>query len=159
MKLLLWGSRLRREYPTQPIVGVGAVILHEGRLLLVKRGVEPGKGKWSIPGGVVELGERVRDAVVREVKEECGLDIEVVVDRPMDVMDSMVMGENQRLRYHYVLLQFLARPKGGTLKPASDVLEARWVPLEEVETYYITNTLRRFLQKHRDELERFRYEK
>jgi len=150
---------LRREYPARPIVGVGAVIMHEGKLLLVKRGVEPGKGKWSIPGGVVELGEKVRDAVVREVKEECGLDIEVVVDRPIDVMDSMVMGENHRLRYHYVLLQFLARPKGGILKPASDVLEARWVPLEEVETYYITNTLRLFLQKHRDELERFSYEK
>jgi len=154
----LLGSRLRREYPTQPIVGVGAIIMHEGKLLLVKRGVEPGKGKWSIPGGVVELGERVREAVVREVKEECGLDIEVVVDRPIDVMDSVIMGENQRLKYHYVLLQFLARPRGGTLKPASDVLEARWVPLEEVETYNITNTLRLFLKKHRDELERFRYE-
>lgn len=153
------GSRLRREYPTQPIVGVGAIIMHEGKLLLVKRGVEPGKGKWSIPGGVVELGERVRDAVIREVKEECGLDIEVVVDRPLDVIDSMVMDESNRLKYHYVLLQFLARPRGGTLKPASDVLEAQWVPLEEVETYYITNTLRLFLKKHRDELGRFRYEK
>ena len=140
-------------------MGVGALILQEGKLLLVKRGVEPGKGKWSIPGGVVELGERVQDAIIREVKEECGLDIEVVVNRPMDVMDSMVMGENGRLRYHYVLLQFLARPKGGTLKPASDVLEARWIPLEEAETYDLTRTLRLFLKKHWGELERFRYEK
>jgi len=155
----LLGLRLRREYPSQPIVGVGAIIMHEGKLLLVKRGVEPGKGRWSIPGGVVELGERVRDAVVREVKEECGLDIEVVVDRPIDVIDSMVMDENNRLKYHYVLLQFLARPRGGILKPASDVLEAQWVPLEEAETYDLTRTLRLFLKKHRDELGRFRYEK
>ena len=150
---------MSREYPTKPIVGVGALILHEGKLLLVKRGVEPGKGKWSIPGGVVELGEGVRDAIIREVKEECGLDIEVVVDRPLDVMDSMVMGENGRLRYHYVLLQFLGQLKGGTLSPASDVLEAQWVPLEEAETYDLTRTFRLFLKKHREELERFRYEK
>lgn len=64
---------MRREYPEQPIAGVGALIVHEGKLLLVKRGVDPAKGKWSIPGGAVELGERMRDAVVREVKEECGL--------------------------------------------------------------------------------------
>jgi len=146
---------LRREYPTWPIVGVGAVIMHEGKLLLVKRGVEPAKGKWSIPGGVVELGEGVREAVIREVREECGLDVEIVMDTPMDVMDSLVTDEDGRLKYHYVLLQFLARPRGGTLKPASDVLEARWVPLEEVETYDLTKSLRRFLKRHRNELKRF----
>jgi ADP-ribose pyrophosphatase YjhB (NUDIX family) len=153
--MVIGGRGLRREYPARPIVGVGAVIMHEGRLLLVKRGVEPAKGKWSIPGGVVELGEGVRDAVVREVREECGLDIEIVTDTPMDALDSLVTDEGGRLKYHYVLLQFLARPRGGTLKPASDVLEARWVPLEEVETYDITKSLRRFLKKHRHELERF----
>lgn len=146
---------MRREYPTRPIVGVGAVIMHEGELLLVKRGVEPAKGKWSIPGGVVELGEGVRDAVVREVREECGLDIEIVTDTPMDALDSLVTDEDGRLKYHYVLLQFLARPRGGTLKPASDVLEARWTPLEEAETYDITKSLRRFLKRHRNELKRF----
>ena len=146
---------MRREYPARPIVGVGAVIMHEGKLLLVKRGVEPAKGKWSIPGGVVELGEGVRVAVIREVKEECGLDIEIAMDTPMDVLDSLVTNEDGRLKYHYVLLQFLARPRGGTLKPASDVLEARWVPLEEVETYDLTKSLRRFLKRHRNELKKF----
>ena len=146
---------MRREYPVRPIVGVGAVVMHEGKLLLVKRGVEPAKGRWSIPGGVVELGEGVRDAVIREVKEECGLDIEIVMDTPMDVLDSLVTNEDGRLKYHYVLLQFLARPRGGTLKPASDVLEARWVPLEGVKTYVITKSLRRFLKRHQHELKRF----
>jgi len=146
---------LRREYPTQPIVGVAAVIIHDGKLVLVKRGIEPGKGKWSIPGGAVELGERVRDTAIREAKEECGLDIELVGDTPMDAMDSMIMGEKARLQYHYILLQFLARPKGGTLRPASDVTDVRWVPVEEVEKYDLANSFRAFFKKHRNELEKF----
>jgi len=146
---------LRREYPTQPIVGVGAVIVHKGKLVLVKRGVEPGKGRWSIPGGAMELGETVRETAIREAKEECGLDIELVGDRPMDAIDNMVPGEKGRLKYHYILLQFLARPKGGTLKPTSDVTEARWVPLGEVEKYDLTNSFRLFFEKHRNELEGF----
>lgn len=146
---------MTREYPKRPIVGVGAVIVHDGKLVLVKRGVEPGKGKWSIPGGAVELGETVRGTAMREAKEECGLDIELVGDRPLDALDSMVLGEKGRLQFHYVLLQFLARPKGGTLKPTSDVTDVRWVPLEEVETYDLTNSFRLFFKKHRNELEKF----
>lgn len=136
-------------------MGVGAVIVQDGRLVLVRRGVEPGKGKWSIPGGVVELGEGIRDAAVREAKEECGLDIELVGDRPIDALDNMVHGEKGRLRYHYVLLQFQARPKGGILKPTSDVTEARWVPLQEAERHDLTNSFRLFFKKHRRELEGF----
>ncbi len=146
---------MRREYPAQPIVGVGAVIVQDGKLVLIRRGVEPDKGKWSIPGGGVELGETVGDAAVREAKEECGLDIELFEDRPMDALDKMVPGEKGRLKYHYVLLQFLARPKGGTLKPTSDATEARWVPLEEVERYNLTDSFRAFFKKHREELEGF----
>ena len=146
---------MKREYPSRPIVGVAAVIVHNGKLILVKRGVEPGKGKWSIPGGGVELGEEVRDTARREAKEECGLDIELVGDIPMDAMDSMVTDEKGRLQYHYILLQFLAQPKGGILKPTSDVTEARWVPLEEVEKYNLTNSFRAFFKKHRNELEGF----
>lgn len=146
---------MRREYPAQPIVGVGAVIVQDGKLVLIRRGVEPDKGRWSIPGGGVELGETVGDAAVREAKEECGLDIELFEDRPMDALDKMVPGEKGRLKYHYVLLQFLARPKGGTLKPTSDATEARWVPLEEVERYNLTDSFRAFFKKHRKELEGF----
>lgn len=146
---------MRREYPAQPIVGVGAVIVQDGKLVLIRRGVEPDKGRWSIPGGGVELGETVGDAAVREAKEECGLDIELLEDRPMDALDKMVPGEKGRLKYHYVLLQFLARPKGGTLKPTSDATEARWVPLEEVERYNLTDSFRAFFKKHRKKLEGF----
>jgi 8-oxo-dGTP diphosphatase len=136
-------------------VGVGAVIVQDRKLVLIRRGVEPDKGKWSIPGGGVELGETVGDAAVREAKEECGLDIELVEDRPMDALDKMVLGEKGRLQYHYVLLQFLARPKGGTLKPTSDATEARWVPLEEVKRYNLTDSFRAFFKKHQKELEGF----
>jgi ADP-ribose pyrophosphatase YjhB (NUDIX family) len=144
---------LRREYPTQPIVGVGALIVDNGRLVLVKRGVESDRGGWSIPGGAVDLGERVRETAVREAEEECGLDIEIAVDRPMDVVDSVYTDEKGGFRYHYVLLQFLARPRGGKLKPGSDVLDAKWVPLEEVETYNLTKSFRSFFKRHQEELE------
>lgn len=143
---------MRREYPSHPIVGVGAVIVQDGRLLIVKRGVEPGKGKWSIPGGAVDLGEEAREAVVREAREECGLDIEIIEDIPMDAVDNISIDKEGRFRYHYVLLQFLAHPKGGTLKPSSDVLDAKWVPLEEVEKYDLTKSFRAFFKKHRNEL-------
>ncbi len=143
---------MRREYPEQPIVGVGALIVHEGKLLLVKRGVDPAKGKWSIPGGAVELGEKIRDAVIREVKEECGLDVEIASDKPLDAIDNPTMSKNGRLKYHYVFLQFLVRLKSGVLRPASDVLDAKWVPFNEVKTYDLTKSFRSFFEKHQDEL-------
>jgi len=147
--------KLRREYPKQPLAGVGAVIVNEGKMILVRRGVEPGKGKWSIPGGLVELGETVRDAVVREAKEETGLEVEIVVDRPLDAFDNIDIDEKGSFHYHYVLLQFLTRQKSGVLKPSSDALDAKWVPLEEVEKYDLTNSFRLFFKKHRNELEKF----
>ena len=145
---------MRREYPCQPVVGVGVVIVDCGKLVLVKRGAEPALGKWSFPGGAVELGEAVRDAAVREAKEECGLDVDLVDGVPMDVYDILKVDEIERLRYHYILLQFLARPKEGILKPTSDVTDARWVPLEEVENYDLTESVRLFFRKHRKELEK-----
>ena len=144
---------MRREYPTQPIVGVGALVVYDGRIVVVRRGVDPGKGRWSIPGGAVNLGEKVREAAVREAEEECGLNIEIAVDRPMDVVDSIYRDDEGGFRFHYVLLQFLARPQGGKLKASSDVLDAKWVPLEEVETYELTESFRSFFKKHRQELE------
>jgi 8-oxo-dGTP diphosphatase len=148
------GLWLRREYPSQPVVGVWVVIMDCGRLVLVRRGAEPALGKWSFPGGAVELGEAVRDAAVREAREECGLDVELLDGAPMDVYDILKVDEGGRLRYHYVLLQFLARPKEGALKSTSDVTDARWVPLEEVENCDLTESVRLFFRKHRKELEK-----
>ena len=145
---------MRREYPLQPIIGVGAVIVECGRLVLVKRGAEPALGKWSFPGGAVELGETVRDAVIRETKEETRLDVKLVEDRPMDAYDILTLDKTGRLRYHYVLLQFLVRPKQGKLEPTSDVTDAKWVSFEEVETYDLAESVRSFFIKHRKELQK-----
>ena len=144
---------MRREYPSRPVVGVGAVVVEEGKVVLVRRGAWPALGKWSIPGGAVDLGETVRDATIRETKEECGLEIELVDDRPMDTSDVLILGEDKRFRYHYVLIQFLARPKRGILKGSNDVTDARWVPVAEVENYDLTDSVRLFFRKHRNELE------
>jgi ADP-ribose pyrophosphatase YjhB (NUDIX family) len=138
----------------RPIVGVGAVILQNGKLLLVKRLAEPGKGRWSIPGGSVHLSEKVRDATIREAKEESGLDIEIVDDRPIDAFDSIITDKGGRTKYHFTLLEFLARPKGGTLKAAEDAAEARWVPIDEVKKYDLTRSFRTFFEKHESELKK-----
>jgi 8-oxo-dGTP diphosphatase len=139
-----------REYPTRPLIGTGALIFQHGNLLLIKRGAQPGQGKWSVPGGLVELGETVQDAMIREVKEEVGLDVEAL--KFMDVWDSVTLNENRRIQYHFVIVEFLVRILGGVLKTAGDALEAKWVPLEEVEKYNLTDTFRKFFEKHRDEL-------
>jgi ADP-ribose pyrophosphatase len=156
VRLLLGGLHgLRREYPKHPLVGVGALIVKEGKMILVKRGAEPGKGEWSIPGGLVELGETVRDAVIREAKEETGLNVEIVVDRPLDAFDNIDIDEKGGFHYHFVLMQFLTHLKSGTLKSSSDAVDAKWVPLEEVEKYDLTKPFRKFFTKHKNELIKF----
>jgi 8-oxo-dGTP diphosphatase len=146
----LKGDALKRQYPAQPIIGVGAVILHKGKLVLIKRGSEPGKNKWSIPGGLVELGETIVETTVREVEEETGLKVEV--QRLLDTVDNIEYDEGGRLRYHFVIIDFLAFPRSGSLKAGSDVLEARWIPLSEAEDYDLTGTFRKFLQRNEDTL-------
>ena len=141
---------LGREYPRAPVVAVAAAIVDDGRILLVRRASEPGRGRWSLPGGVVRLGERLGEAVVREVIEETNLLIEVV--RPIDIVETIIKDEDGRIRYHYVIIDYLARPVAGELRASSDALEARWVGFEEALKLDITNTLRRFLERHLDEL-------
>ena len=142
-----------REYPRAPVVAAAAAVLEEGRILLVKRASEPGRGRWSLPGGMVRLGERLREAVVREVLEETGLLIEVI--RPVDVVETIVRDDRGRVRFHYVIVDYLARPVSGELRASSDAMEARWVGLDEALTLDITSTLRRFLMRHMDELKAF----
>lgn len=141
---------MSREYPIRPIVGAGACILRNGKLLLIKRGARPGKGKWSIPGGLVELGENVQDAMVRETKEEAGLDVEAV--KLVDVFDSVTLDRLGRIQYHFVVVNFLVRVIGGKLHTADDVLESRWVPLDEVEKCNLTKSFRAFFKKHKESL-------
>lgn len=141
---------MRREYPSQPLVGIGAVIVQDGKILLVKRASEPDKGKWSVPGGLVELSEKLEKTVIREVKEETNLDVEVV--RLIDAVDNIVLDLNRKLRFHFVILDYLTELKGGSLQSSSDVTDAKWVRIEEAEDYDLTKTFREFLKRNKDEL-------
>jgi 8-oxo-dGTP diphosphatase len=123
---------VRREYPAAPIVGVGAVVIDGTKVLLVRRGHEPLKGQWSLPGGALELGETLQQGVVREVLEETGLI--VVPDGIVEVLDRIVLDEaSGRVRHHYVLIDFLCRVTGGSLRAASDADEARWAAREQLQ--------------------------
>jgi 8-oxo-dGTP diphosphatase len=129
---------LQREFPASPLVGVGAVIVHDGRVLLVRRGTEPLRGHWSIPGGLIEVGEMLSEALVREVKEETGLEVEPV--ELVELLDR-IHREGGRVRYHYVIADYLCRVTGGALKAASDADEVRWVERAEWNSHPPRQTL------------------
>ena len=121
---------MKREFPEIPLVGVGALIIDDARVLLVKRAHPPLQAQWSIPGGVLEVGELVREAAVREAHEETGLIVE-----PGDLLgvyDRVLRNAEQRVQYHYVLIDFLCRPVGGELQAGSDAAEVRWFTREEL---------------------------
>ncbi len=125
-----------RRYPERPIVGVGAIIAERGRVLLVERGQEPLKGIWSLPGGAVEVGEHLRDAVRREAREETGLEIEPL--SVVEIFERIMPDAAGRTEYHYVLIDYLCRVLGGELHPASDVSRAAWVKRADLANYTIT---------------------
>jgi mutator protein MutT len=141
---------VKRFYPNQPVVGVGAIIICDGKILLEKRRGDPGKGKWSVPGGLVELGETTVEAVIREVEEETGLD--VAEPELIDVVDNIVRDENGEVKWHFVIIDYFVKVKGGKLRAADDAEELRWVPLAEAEKYDLTKTFRAFLQRNYQKL-------
>jgi ADP-ribose pyrophosphatase YjhB (NUDIX family) len=121
---------VRREFPEVPLVGVGAIIIEDERVLLVKRAHPPLQAQWSIPGGVLEVGELVREAAVREALEETGLVVEP--GELLGVYDRILRNPEKRVQYHYVLIDFLCRRTGGDLLAASDAAEVRWFMREEL---------------------------
>lgn len=125
-----------RAYPERPIVSVGAVVIDDDRVLLVKRAHEPLKGAWSLPGGVVEIGESLHGALIREVREETCLDVEV--GAVVEVLDRISRDEAGRVEYHYVIVDYLCRAVGGALACASDADDARWVSRADLESYNLT---------------------
>jgi mutator protein MutT len=127
---------MQREYPAAPVIAVGAIIRHQDRLVLIRRAKEPSKGRWTFPGGAVELGESLEDAVRREVLEETGLYVEL--GDVAAVIDHVARDEVGAVRYHFVIVDYHARPVGGTLQPGSDVSDARWATLEDLDGLQMT---------------------
>jgi ADP-ribose pyrophosphatase YjhB (NUDIX family) len=134
-----------RHYPDRPVVGVGGVVLAGDQVLVVQRGAEPSKGLWSIPGGAVEAGESLAEACAREVAEETGLRVEV---GPMvEVVERILRDEAGRVEYHYVLIDFLCRCPLLPPKAADDAADARWAPLDALESMGLTPDTRRVILK------------
>jgi mutator protein MutT len=125
-----------RQYPERPIVGVGAVIVDDGKVVLIRRRYEPLKGHWSLPGGMVEVGETLQAALAREMLEETGLVVEV--GPVIEVFDRITRDEQRRVRYHFVLIDYLCRPVSGELRAGSDVDAAIWVDPRQLGEYGLT---------------------
>jgi 8-oxo-dGTP diphosphatase len=125
-----------RQYPERPIVGVGAVIVDNGQVVLIRRRYEPLQGRWSLPGGGVDVGEALEAAVAREMLEETGL--QVAVGPVIEVFDRITRDEDQRVRYHYVLIDYLCWPIGGTLRAGSDAEAAVLADPARLEPFELT---------------------
>jgi mutator protein MutT len=136
---------MSRLYPSFPIVGVGAVILRQGEVLIVRRANPPLQGEWSIPGGALDVGEKLRDGVAREVLEETGLNVEV--GPVLDVFDSIFPDSEGRTQYHYVLIDYLCQLRSGTLAAATDASEVRWARPEELSALGMKQATIEVIQK------------
>ncbi len=134
-----------REYPKNPLVGVGGVILKGQQVLLVRRAREPLRGQWSLPGGLVETGEPLASAVRREIAEETGL--RVRVQRVVEVLERITRDSRRRVQFHYVLVDFLCRVQGGRLCAGSDASEARWVRRDQLAAYRLRAVTRHVIDK------------
>ena len=134
-----------REYPERPMVGVGGVVIDGERVLLVRRGRQPLKGEWSLPGGLVEVGERLADAVRREIAEETGLTVRV--EGIVKMLERITRDQRKRVKYHYVLVDFLCRVEKGDLMAASDVSAARWVGRNELAEFRLRPMTLRVITK------------
>ena len=136
---------MQREFPGLPLVGIGAVIIEEDRVLLVKRARPPLQDRWSIPGGVLEVGELIREAAVREAREETGLIVEP--GELLGVYDRVLRDPEQRVQYHYVLIDFLCRRVGGELQAADDAAEVRWFKRKALDALNLTEDTQDVIRK------------
>jgi len=136
---------MRREFPSAPLVGVAAAVFDGPQVLLVKRGREPERGKWSLPGGLVELGEELGEALKRELLEETALEIQV--GGLVGVYDRIIRAPDGRVRFHYVLLDYWARPLRGEVVAGSDTEAVRWASLNELQRLEVSGRLRNTVEK------------
>jgi 8-oxo-dGTP diphosphatase len=141
-------DRSDRLYPKRPLVGVGAVVVRDGFVLLERRGQPPAQGSWSLPGGLVDAGERLEEAVRREVREECAIEVEV--GPLLGVFEPMVKDDDGRLLYHYVVLDYLARYLSGDPVIGDDAAELLWVAFDELGEYALLPATRDMIERARN---------
>jgi 8-oxo-dGTP diphosphatase len=134
-----------REYPDRPLVGVGGVVIADGRTLLIRRGSAPLQGQWSIPGGMLELSESIVAGVRRELAEETGLEVRVL--DLIEVFERIVPGEGGRTRYHFVILDYLCEMASGEARAGSDVTDVAWAGEDELEKYSLTAIATRVIKR------------
>ncbi len=125
-----------RTYPAFPIPAVGAIALSEGRVLLIQRGQPPAQGKWTLPGGAIEVGESPEEALIREIREECQLDIRPT--RVVEIVNKVIRDDEGKVLYHYLIIDYLVECRELEIQPTSDAADARWVRLEELGNYDLT---------------------
>ncbi len=135
----------RREYPERPIIGVGGVVISDGRVLLVRRAGPPLQGRWSIPGGILEVGETLIEGVRRELAEETGIDVRVRT--LIEVFERIDRDPSGKLQYHFVVLDYLCEAARGTARAGSDVTEVAWAAPAELEKYALTEIASRVVLK------------
>ncbi len=140
-----WVSSIVREYPPAPLVGVGGLVLDGGKVLLVKRAKQPSRGEWSIPGGLVELGETLHEAVVREVHEETGLIVEP--QALVKLVERIIPDEKGGIRYHYILADYLCTVVGGEKKAGTDALDCSWVSRADLKRYNLAPVTAELIQE------------
>jgi 8-oxo-dGTP diphosphatase len=141
-----------KEYPERPVVGIGGVIIDEGRALLIRRGSEPLRGEWSIPGGTLELGESLEEGVARELLEETGIEVRVldlieVFDRVYLEDGSTGAKRNRKPRFHFVIVDYLCERLSGDPRAGSDVTDVAFAREDELARFHLTETATRVLKK------------
>jgi len=135
----------KREYPESPLVGVGGVVIHNGRALLIRRGSPPLQGEWSIPGGTLDLGETIQEGIRRELKEETGIDVRVL--ELIEVFDRIFRDASGKVQFHFVIVDYLCEFAGGEARAGSDVTDTAWVREEELPRYSLTEAATRVVRK------------
>jgi 8-oxo-dGTP diphosphatase len=138
---------MKRDYPERPIIAVGAVIVESDRFVLVQRGTEPHKGEWTIPGGMLECGESLRQAVIREAKEETSLSVEPIA--LVEVFERIIRNPEGQIQFHYVIMDYLCKAIGGTLQAAQDAADARWLSESDLNGLQVTEGTIQVLNKAR----------